>query len=87
MNPMFLAYNPPLMLPTSTMNPTATATASGKKSKRTAGLEEMAIPLNKDAKHIKRGMEKPSLIERVDLNVLWWTGIGMVIFGGTAYLL
>jgi hypothetical protein len=85
MNPMFQAYNPPQMLPTVTMNPTATATASGKKSKRTAGA---SVPeaLNKDALHIKRDFERP-LIHRIDLNMLWWGGVGMIIFGGTAYLL
>ncbi|KAH8656205.1 chaperone for protein-folding within the ER, fungal-domain-containing protein [Tricladium varicosporioides] len=89
MNPMFLAYSPPLMLPTVTMNPTLTATTtSGKKAKRTAGAaEEMVFPLNKDAKHIKRGIEQPSLIHRIDLNMVWWAGVGMIIFGGTAYLL
>ncbi|KAF4630559.1 hypothetical protein G7Y89_g7576 [Cudoniella acicularis] len=86
MNPMFLAYSPPLMLPTVTMNPTATATSSGK-SKRAAGAEEIYPPLNKDAKHIKRGVEDVSLLHRIDLNILWWTGVGMIIFGGTAYLL
>lgn len=84
MNPMFLAYSPPQMLPTVTMNPTTSATASGKKAKRTAGADPDA--LNKDAMHIKRDFELP-LIHRIDLNMLWWGGVGMIIFGGTAYLL
>jgi hypothetical protein len=87
MNPMFLAFSPPQMLPTVTMNPTPTATASGGKSKRTAGAgEEMNPPLNANAPHIKRDMEG-SLIHRIDLNMLWWAGVGMTIFGGAAYLL
>jgi hypothetical protein len=93
MNPMFLAYKPPQMLPTVTMNPTTTATAAAK-AKRSAGpeAEELIVPLNINAKHIKRnieerGIEKRSLIQRIDLNILWWTGVGMVIFGGTAYML
>ena len=28
-----------------------------------------------------------SLIHRIDLNMLWWAGVGMTIFGGAAYLL
>jgi hypothetical protein len=91
MNPMFLAYSPPQMLPTVTMNPTATATASTTaKAKSKRGLEDLlTFPLNKDAKHIKRdGDAKPlGLLHRIDLNVLWWTGIGMTIFGGAAYML
>jgi Chaperone for protein-folding within the ER, fungal len=87
MNPMFLAFSPPQMLPTVTMNPTATATLSGKKSKRTTGLgEEMNPPLNANAPHIKRDVEG-SLVHRIDLNMLWWAGVGMTIFGGAAYLL
>jgi len=87
MNPMFLAYSPPQMLPTVTMNPTATSTASGKKAKRTAGLgDELEEPLNKNAMHIKRDFERP-LLHRIDLNMLWWAGLGMTMFGGAAYLL
>ncbi len=84
MNPMFLAYSPPQMLPTVTMNPTTTGTASAK-AKRTAGAPAQEA-LNKDALHIKRDFERP-LIHRIDLNMLWWAGVGMIIFGGTAYLL
>lgn len=85
MNPMFLAYSPPQMLPTVTMNPTATSTAS--KAKRTVGLgEELEEPLNKHALHIKRSFEQP-LLHRIDLNMLWWAGLGMTLFGGAAYLL
>lgn len=86
MNPMFLAYSPPLMLPTVTMNPTTTATSAAAKSKRTAGAAEPAPEaLNKDAKHVKR--DELAFLQRMDLNILWWGGVGMVVFGGTAYLL
>jgi hypothetical protein len=84
MNPMFLAYSPPQMLPTVTMNPTTTVTASAK-AKRTVGASAQEA-LNKDALHIKRDFER-ALIHRIDLNMLWWAGVGMIIFGGTAYLL
>ncbi|KAE9363073.1 hypothetical protein N431DRAFT_550813 [Stipitochalara longipes BDJ] len=87
MNPMFLAFSPPQMLPTVTLNPTPTATGTGKKSKRTAGASEgMDPPLNANAPHIKRDIEG-SLIHRIDLNMLWWAGVGITIFGGAAYLL
>jgi hypothetical protein len=94
MNPMFLAYRPPQMLPTVTMNPTATPTAA--KAKRSAGSEprgeQLAVPLNANAKHIKRSLDgsdlqRPSLIHRIDASMVWWAGVGMIIFGGTAYML
>ena len=86
-NPMFLAFTPPQMLPTVTMNPTPTATTSSGKAKRTVGAgEEMEAPMNANAAHIKREIEKP-FIHRIDTNMLWWAGVGMTIFGGAAYLL
>lgn len=80
------------MLPTVTMNPTTTATSTASstaKAKSKRGLEDLlTFPLNKHAKHIKRDGGAPeSLLHRIDLNVLWWTGLGMTIFGGAAYLL
>jgi hypothetical protein len=88
---MFLAYSPPQMLPTVTMNPTATSTSASTataKAKR-RGLEDLlTFPLNKDAKHVKRDGPTPqSLLQRVNLNILWWTGIAMTLFGGAAYLM
>jgi hypothetical protein len=87
MNPMYLAYNPPMMLPTITLNPTATATAAPtSKAKARRGVEDL-LPLNKDVAHKKRDAAPDSLLHRLDLNVLWWTGIGMTVFGGAAYML
>lgn len=84
-HPMFLAFSPPQMLPTVTMNPTAEPT--GKKAKRTAGAgEELAEPLNKNAMHVKRDFERP-MYQRIDPAMVWWAGIGMTLFGGAAYLL
>ncbi|KAI0999491.1 hypothetical protein K3495_g8708 [Podosphaera aphanis] len=87
--PLYLAYSPPQMLPTVTMNPTSTATI--KKVKRTAGpennLDYLDFPLNKHASHLKREEAKPSLVYILDPNMIWWGGVGMVLFGGAAYLL
>jgi hypothetical protein len=87
LNPMFLAYSPPVMLPTVTLNPTATATAAATGKAKRDFIGEYALPLNKDAVHIKRGLEPQPLWNRLDLNILWWGGIGMTLFGGAAYLL
>lgn len=88
MNPMFLAYSPPQMLPTVTMNPTAATPAATAKVKSKRSLEDLlTFPLNKDAKHIKRDGVPESLLHRIDLDVLWWAGVGMTVFGGAAYLL
>lgn len=98
MNPMFLAYSPAMMLPTQTLNPTSSASATSKaKAKRWFGASEeqehlghvegIPLPLNKNAEHIKRGIQQQSWIHRIDLDFVWWTGIGMAVFGGAAYLI
>ncbi|KAI9054736.1 hypothetical protein LZ554_001887 [Drepanopeziza brunnea f. sp. 'monogermtubi'] len=89
MHPMYLAFNPPQMLPTVTMNPTATATAAGTKAKRTLGAGEgegLIEPLNKNAPHITRDYGL-TFIQRVDLDMLWYTGVGMLVTGTVAYCL
>jgi hypothetical protein len=74
------------MLPTQTMNPTISssgAAATTKASKRSANSEELILPLNKDAKHIKRDTDRRPM----DATWIWWFGIGMTVVGGAAYLL
>jgi hypothetical protein len=85
-NTMLLAFSPPQMLPTITMKPTAKASATGKASKVKRGVKEMAIPLNKDARHIKREIEQP-VLPGIDLNMPWWSGLSAALFGGAVYLL
>ncbi|KIN08223.1 hypothetical protein OIDMADRAFT_175080 [Oidiodendron maius Zn] len=84
-NPMFLAYSPPQMLPTITMNPTSAPSVTG--NTKRGSSDEMDLPLNKHAGHIKHRIEQHSLLHWVDLNILWWAGIGMTVFGGAAYLM
>jgi hypothetical protein len=73
------------MLPTVTMNPTSTPSASGN-AKRDL-LDEMNLLLNKQAAHTKRDIERHSSFHWIDLDMLWWAGVGMTIFGGAAYLI
>lgn len=87
MQPLYLAYRPPQMLPTITMNPTAdaAATAASAKAKRdTHGLE-----LNLGQK-VRRGLEnrfKTNAIKQDGFDYkFWWyssaamMGVGAVIF-------
>lgn len=86
MNPMYIAYSPPLMLPTQTMNPTTTgagAAATTGASKRNIDSEGQVLPLNKDVQHIKRDADR----RPPDATWIWWMGIGMTLFGGAAYLI
>ncbi len=79
--PLYLAYKPPQMLPTQTMNPTtaapAGATATGSaKVKRAEG--DLNLPLN------KRALKKRK--EPIDADRWWWVGLGMTALGGVGYL-
>lgn len=88
--PMYLAYKPPQMLPTVTLNPTVKATSSAKKMKRNTeqadDIEELDVPLNKNARHLGKNL-KTSLILSIDPDKVWWGGIGLTLIGGAAYLL
>ena len=82
MNPMFLAYKPPQMLPTQTLNPTpsqtgaAATSTSGSKIRR--GLDDHAAPLPMNHRVIRTG--KP-----IDADKWWWVGVGMTALGGVGY--
>ncbi|KAI5776359.1 chaperone for protein-folding within the ER, fungal-domain-containing protein [Geopyxis carbonaria] len=77
MNPMWIAYTPPQMLPTQTLNPltaskTVTvgkATGAGKKLKL-----KRSLPVSVKA------------AEDIDPNRLWWIGVGMTTLGFVGYL-
>ena len=87
MNAMYLAYQPPQMLPTITLNPTvAASTATGAKATSTgnakrsfhepAGFEHRE-PLNKDAILPKQ--------EPCKTDKWWWFGVGLTAIGSVGY--
>ncbi|KAI9892233.1 MAG: Reversal of tor2 lethality [Vezdaea aestivalis] len=81
LQPLYLIYRPPQMLPTITMNPTVGATGSAKatgKVKR-AGVEvEMEVPFNKGFPGKKEG--------NWELDKWWWIGLGMTAVGGVGFM-
>lgn len=83
MNPMYLVYSPPQMLPTSTLNPvaagTGTAKATNKPKKRSLQPD---VPLA--WKKTLQGQKK--VVQRIDADRLWWVGLGMTGIGGLLYL-
>lgn len=83
MNPMYLVYTPPQMLPTSTLNPLHAATggaqATNKPKKRSLQAE---VPLK-----WKKTLEgKKQVVQRINADRLWWIGLGMTGVGGLLYL-
>ncbi|KAF7846424.1 hypothetical protein BT93_L4389 [Corymbia citriodora subsp. variegata] len=82
--PLYLAYSPPQMLPTQTLNPTATASATSKaaKIKRDEDpqvLLQMGEPLNRNAII----QPKKSLVEP---DQFWYAGIGLILIGGVMFM-
>lgn len=79
---MYLAYNPPEMLPTQTLNPTTTAsgaraTSTGKMKRTLEHTDGFVEPLNKNV------LRKRS--EPVNADKWWWMGVGMTALGGIGY--
>lgn len=84
MNPMYIAYSPPEMLPTTTLNPLHTSTASaGATAKAKRGLEAEAPLAWKPMLDDKDAVD---LVQRIDTDRLWWIGLSMTGVGGLLYL-
>lgn len=80
MNPMYLVYSPPQMLPTTTLTPITSNTASPtNKAKRDFQPE---VPLNWKNKLV----ENKNVVQRINADRLWWIGLGMTGVGGLLYL-
>jgi Chaperone for protein-folding within the ER, fungal len=78
MNPMYLVYQPPEMLPTTTLHPPAQASATGK-AKRVAVDDDAMERLNMSA--------LPMLVSLITADRLWWIGVIMTFFGGLVLIL
>lgn len=79
---MYLAYKPPEMLPTQTLNPTATASgarasSTGKTKRNLKDMDGSVEPLNKNVLRRRR--------EFVNADSWWWMGVGMTALGGIGY--
>lgn len=100
--PLYLAYKPPMMLPTMTLNPTATATAGEPTSR--VKREEEHVKREEERRHQERwreGVVKNKVLEHgeVDEGLLrprqmrwdperwWWVGCGFLAVGSVMYML
>ncbi len=82
LNPMYLAYKPPEMLPTKILNPTATtsgagATSTGKTKRSPKNKDGFIEPLSKKVLGKRR--------EPVNADRWWWIGVGITALGGVGY--
>ena len=89
MQPLYLAYQPPQMLPTSTMNPAATESVDGSKLKK-RDLNQYGSELSLSDR-IKRSLEnsyKTNAVMKDSINysLWWWTSASMMIIGAIIFV-
>jgi hypothetical protein len=87
MQPMYLVYSPPMMLPTQTLNPTASTARATAKAKR--GLEDQVVMDDGEKGRVGVGS---GLLERLhgevwDADRWWWAGVGLTALGTVMYLM
>jgi Chaperone for protein-folding within the ER, fungal len=87
MNPMFLVYSPPQMLPTKTLNPTSGTPAATAKSRVKRGLEERDKETQQDmtGRNVKNVIQAPSDLFNADK--WWWVGVGLTALGTVMYMM
>ncbi|ODV92266.1 hypothetical protein CANCADRAFT_851 [Tortispora caseinolytica NRRL Y-17796] len=71
-NPMYLKYRPPMMLPTITLNPTASADATTFSNSK---LRKRSLESGNTSLHING----------LNYDFVWWTFFSMMVCGGLAY--
>ncbi|KAL8972259.1 MAG: hypothetical protein Q9197_002867 [Variospora fuerteventurae] len=84
LNPMYLAYRPPQMLPTQTLNPTKTASTGASPSSGTTktkrDVEGDHDGLVRDALSRNAMLKQSAYADRI-----WWLGVGLTALGGVGY--
>ena len=79
---MYLAYKPPQMLPTQTLNPTTSATGGAKSTgKAKRGFADGPI-VGEELPYINNLVKRQ---EPIDADRWWWFGVGMTALGGIGY--
>lgn len=94
--PLYLAYKPPMMLPTMTMNPTEgssqpTGTTNDQSQSSSAAAASTPSSAASLRKKIRRGLENRSrtpAVKKQSFNPekLWWFGVSLVGIGATGWL-
>ncbi|KAK0252013.1 Reversal of tor2 lethality [Friedmanniomyces endolithicus] len=92
MNPMYLVYSPPQMLPTTTLNPTSASSTAGATSTSGSKLKrglDAEVPLGwkvKMASEEGKMGEGRGVVHMINADRVWWIGLGMMGIGGLLYL-
>lgn len=84
LNPMYLAYRPPQMLPTQTLNPTKTASTGASQSSGTTKTKR-----DVDGDHdglVRDALSRNAMLKQsAYADRIWWLGVGLTALGGVGY--
>lgn len=84
--PLYLAYKPPVMLPTMTMNPTAAASATGVSASQAATPSSASSLRKKIRRSLENRSKTPAIKKQAfDPEKLWWFGLSLVGVGATGW--
>ncbi|KAL9030119.1 MAG: hypothetical protein Q9196_001730 [Gyalolechia fulgens] len=86
LNPMYLAYKPPQMLPTITLNPTTGAPTKGSQPSSTDKTKRSLA--GDDDGLVQEALNRNALSKRKDTvraDRIWWFGVGITALGGVGY--
>lgn len=92
MQPLYLAYRPPMMLPTETLNPTASATSSGASSSDdTSASSKKKRSLRSLVRRSLENRHKTNAVKRSNAsfltsNAIWYISAGMLGVGSLLFL-
>ncbi|KIW63853.1 hypothetical protein PV04_08825 [Phialophora macrospora] len=81
MQPLYLVYNPPQMLPTQTLNPTSTSQATGKAKAKRDGEPQHVLMGGKE------GVIQQPVSDFYNADRWWWAGVGLTALGTVMYML
>ncbi|KAI5366040.1 putative protein Rot1 [Septoria linicola] len=85
MQPLYIAFTPPQMLPTTTLNPSSTSTAKATgKSKRGLDFADEATTKWK-SQPILGPRTGEMMVQTINADRLWWIGLGFTGIGGLLY--
>jgi hypothetical protein len=76
-NPMYLRFDSPQILPTTTLNPLITSTAGGARQTGGGDAGKRKVRLKRELP-----MRKP---EEINADRWWWIGVGMTAIGGVGW--
>lgn len=83
MNPMYMVYSPPQMLPTSTLNPLMTSIAG---SQAASKLKRRTLPERRPLSWKKTFEGDKQVLYQINADRIWWIGLGTTGVGALLYL-